>query len=199
MIWGIADILWQAAWLAFLARQAGGGDAGMWLVYQVGTRWGSWWGSAASRFPEFLFALHFAVTAYERTGSIACAAGVLLTTYAAMELGHGNFMADGVAEHDFPDRASSLEKWTGLHWLLPRLGLAARSKWYSRILMALKGGLIGAGLGWWALLLAPLWALAYALCFQPQKHKPPMQRSSEIAEWISGAFAGVVNGLARAG
>ena len=107
----------------------------------------------------------------------------------AFSKGHGNFMHDGVAQFDFPDEPEWLEKWTGLHWLLPKLGMAPRSKWYCRVMMGVKGGLIAAPAFPCGLVLALLWPFAYAVCFQPQVNVEPMKRNSVVAEWLTGPFS----------
>ena len=107
----------------------------------------------------------------------------------AMARGVGNFMHDGVAEKDFPDEPEQLERITGLHWLLPRLGMPSRSKWYCRVMMGIRWGLIASPALQFGLPMVILGPFAYAVCFQPQKAVTRMKRSSLVAEWLVGPFA----------
>lgn len=139
-----------------------------------------------NRVPELLFAMYFGYAAFLRTGQWQDFLIGTLITFVAMEMGHGNFYHDGMLETQYPDRPSSLETYTGLHWLLPKLGYPVRSKWYCRILMALKGFLIGLPAFPFGLTLIVLWPNAYRIGFRY------LLKDSAPAEWISGIYAMLV-------
>lgn len=181
-------ILILILWLAFLARQAGGGKYGMWLVYHVGTRYGAWWASAAARVPEALWAITITcVSASIYHYGWELGIGVAIASYMAMEAGHGNAYHMGFEQYSFPPRHQSLD-----YVVLPickHFGWENRGWQYCWLYMGLKGLLIGlpllpAGLG-----LALLWPLAYYISFRNTA-------SSLKAEWYSGTFAGVMCVLA---
>lgn len=155
-------------WMATTARAAGGGV----FADKV-------W----SRLPEILFALPISLAAWAISDSIWFGSFALAWSYFAMEIGHGNAYHMGFLEKDYPDR------WQTLDYLVrpitKLLKLAPRSAGYCWVFMGLKGLLIGLPLGMPALILALLWPLAYYLSFK-------FTRSSEVAEWVSGIFAGLV-------
>lgn len=126
-------------------------------------------------------------------------------SYLAMEQGHGNAMHDGVAQFDFADRRQGLDVivrplCAALHILtFKRVDFSPRSMWYCRVFMGIKGALIAAPLGPWSAMLAVLWPMAYAVCFQNQIAIIPQQRNSAFAEWFAGMFAGMTILCALAG
>lgn len=186
--------------MSLLARQSGGGAGAAWLVYQVGTHFGAKAGKFASNIPEILWALTIAaVTCYAFHGSIWNFLFFAVWSYIFMQVGHGNAYHDGMYPDAQPDR------WQTLDWLVrpftavwritwqvdghektifKKTGLAARSKWYCRIFMGVKGLLIGAPMLYFGLPLIILWPLGYAIGFRYLK------KDSGPAEYITGAFAG---------
>lgn len=168
--------------MSFLARGAGGGVGAAWLVQTVGTRFGSFWGSAASRLPEALWAIIIGTIAGMYFGAWWYGALAIAWSYVWMETGHGNAFHMGTHQYDYPPRHQTLD-----YVILPicRLfGIENRSPAYCWLFMGLKGALIGAPLGWFGLPLAVLWPLAYYISFKKVD-------SSEWAEFISGAFLGI--------
>lgn len=102
-----------------------------------------------------------------------------------LSFGHGNFWHDGVQENTFPHDPEKLEIITGMFWLLPRIGIMPRSKWYCRIMMAIKGGIIGAPIYPCGLALIFLWPISYLIGFRV------LNIRTIWAEIISGICAGV--------
>jgi hypothetical protein len=181
--------------MATLARQAGGGAGASWLVYHVGTRFGAFWGSFASRLPEIVWALVFTIVSVNlfELSPWPSALPIAIIAYLAMETGHGNAYHMGFAETTFPDRWQTLDYvvrpiMRGITWVAAYAGLILslrpRSPIYCWLFMGLKGLLIGLPLGIYGLPLAILWPLAYYISFR-------LTRSSETAEWLSGGFAGL--------
>lgn len=170
-------------WMSFLASAAGGNSGASWLVYRVGTSFGAFWGSAASRLPEIVWAISIAAVSTLVFGLGWYGALVFIPAYLAMETGHGNAFHDGVAEKLFSDR------WQTLDYIVRPitnlLKFAPRSKWYCRVFMGIKGLLIGAPILWFGIPLVVLWPAAYAISFRTKG-------DSEYAELISGACMGLM-------
>lgn len=172
------------SFMAWLARMSGGGAGSVWLVYHAGTKLGAFWAQQAARLPEILFGLCFGVANYLIFGDIAWAALAWGWSFIWMETGHGNYYHDGMLPTQYPDTPGTLERYSGLHWLLPRIGYPSRGKVYCRALMGLKWFLIGLPILSAAPMLAVLGPLAYAISFRV------FRVDSEPAEWLSGFFAG---------
>lgn len=164
----------------YIGRQAGGGKLGTWLVYQAGTRFGAWWGSAASRLPEIIFALPFAILLGWPGAPIS---------YLGIESGHGNTWRMTGVDGKFPDRPSSTEKWGG-RWLFQRLGGDIHKPIYSWWIMGIKGLWIGLPAFPFGLLNAVWWPAAYWINFRLLKRP-----GSPLAEWLSCGGAWVLLAL----
>jgi len=155
-------------------------------------------GSFVGRVPEILISVPFGFAAYYTAAEFFSVddyrIGLLgfVISYVAYEMGHGNFFHDGVGEHTFPDDPESIEKITGLHSLLPKLGFAPRSAGYCRIMMGVKWFLFGLP----ALPLAPVFAVigpvSYWLSFRPLYSDNIELSGSGLAEFLSAGLAGAM-------
>jgi hypothetical protein len=164
--------------LPFLARGSGGG-AGM---------------KRAGGLPEMAFGLVIGLVNYHLHHDSLVAAAWAVFSWLAMERGHKNFYHDGTLATQFADTPGGLEKWSGLYWLLPRLGMPPRSTGYCRILMGLKWLLIGLPMFPFGLAMAILGPVAYWYAFRPLKIK----YDSAPAEWLTGIFTMLVAAVALA-
>lgn len=194
-------------WMSFLARQAGGGAVATWLVYHVGTKFGAFWGSFASRVPEIIWAITIAVMLYLRLPEIVhvwsafdifglhipavdlpswvIASFAAVWSYIAIELGHGTFFA--MKGYDSPDNPA--RKQTTEYVIQPIYELLGGDKHdplYSWINMGFKGLLIAAPTLPYGAPLVIGWPVAYWIAFRLLK------KDSAPAEMISGAFMGGV-------
>lgn len=179
--------------MPFITRAAGGGVGADQLRAWVLENYGAGAASFVGRLPEILFALPFGyVAALHWATSPPMFAGIFVIAavwaFVFMETGHGNGYHDGVAEHAFPDRHQSLDYI--VRPITNALGFAPRSKWYCRIFMGIKWGLIGLPAFPFGLALMVLGPFAYYVSFRV------LRRESAPAEWISGLAAGMVLAIA---
>lgn len=140
--------------------------------------------SWAKRIPEAIFAIPFGYALCLSTGIWYLGILGWLWTYFAMELGHGNAYHMGKLETQFPDRHQTLDYL--VRPITNRLGFLPRSESYCWVFMGIKGLLIGLPAAPAGILLAFFWPFAYWIAFWLLK------RDSAPAEWISGAFAGIL-------
>ena len=179
--------LLNTSWMSFLAAAAGGNAGASWLVQTVGTRFGAFWGSAASRLPEIVWAISIAIVSTLAFGLGWYGLLIAVAAYFAMETGHGNAYHMGTLQTQYAPRHQTLD-----YIVLPVCRLfdwANRSAPYCWLFMGLKGLLIGLPLGMYGIPLAILWPLAYWISFTKTK-------SSELAEYMAGAFTGLLIALA---
>ena len=141
-----------------------------------------------------LFGLAFGFTAYNVYGHWVAGLLGFLVSWRGFEFGHGTFYAM-IGYHDHnrdpskPDvpRIQTLEKV--VRPIYTRLGGDIYNPLYSWVCMGVKGLLIGLAAGWYGLLLAVLWPFAYWV-----GHR--IEKQPEVAEWISGMFAGLIIAMA---
>lgn len=145
-----------------------------------------------SRLPEILFVVPIALAASGFLESITVFIVSLIFSYVAMEMGHGTFYKmKGYDDHNRPDpdkpRVQTIEKV-----FRPVYRLTVKSiydPFYSWFMMGIKGALIAAPLGILsALANMVLWPTAYWIGHR-KLNRP------EYAEWISGAFMGLILGI----
>lgn len=158
--------------MAFLARASGGGL----FADRV-------W----SRLPELLFSLPFGYAAYATTGRWWMGMIGWLWSFVAMELGHGTVYGMSGYRSGVAGRIQTIERL--VRPIYTRLGGSIYHPLYSWLCMGLKGLLIGLPLGIFAPLIAVLWPAAYWV-----GHR--VENQPEVAEWLSGMFAGLVVFLA---
>ena len=139
--------------------------------------------------PEVFFAAGFGYAAYQYGGWIAA---VMATawSYLWMQTGHGTVLAWGKPQHISEiSRVQTLTPFVDA--LADKLGInktignpeegIGHSINYCRLLMAVKGFLIGLPVG--GILLAVLWPLAYEIGVRVKNHT--------VSELLSGTFAGI--------
>lgn len=143
-----------------------------------------------------LFGAVFGLTAYHVYGHWVAGLVGFLISWRGFELGHGTFYAmKGYHDHNRdPDkqdvpRIQTLEKV--IRPIYTKLGGDIYSPLYSWVLMSVKGLFIGVAAGWYGVLLAIIWPFAYWVGHRVEKQP-------EVAEWISGMFAGLIIVLALA-
>lgn len=177
--------------MSFLARLSGSSYLQEWLGITPNTFWESFF----KRVPEIIFGL-----------IIGCVSGYLnswgwywwilasVWSFVAMETGHGTFYKMiGYDDHNRPDdepdkpRVQTLEKIFRPLFLLFKGDINNPS--YSWFMMSIKGGLIAFPLGALPVILnAILWPTAYWIGHRKLN-------SPKYAEWISGAFIGLILGI----
>jgi len=177
-----------------ITRAAGGGVGWDTLCKWMGKRYGKRSASLLGKVPEIVFAIHFGVCAQYLAWMVfpiwyvPYIAYFVATTwsYAFMEIGHKNIYHDGtLLQPTWQDTPGSLERYSGMHYLLPKVGITPRSKWYCRIGMGLKWGLIGLPIFPFGLALIVLGPIAYAIAFRTLK----IRWDSSPAEYLQGEFS----------
>lgn len=151
--------------MSFLARAAGADWFGLKILSGV------------------LFGAVFGLTAYHVYGHWVAGLVGFLISWRGFEFGHGTFY-----KMDGYNRAAHPRKQTIEYIVEPFFNLFKIDKHqasYSWVCMGTKGLLIGAAAGWYGVLLAIIWPFAYWVGHRVEKQP-------EVAEWISGMFAGVV-------
>jgi hypothetical protein len=146
------------------------------LARASGAKW-KFWGA------ELLFAIPLAYVPYYVTGSWLLSVLALAAAYFAFQTGHGNAFHMGT-QRDKMDEPEHLD-YLIVRRITNRLGLKPRSVGYCWVFMGIKGFLIGLAAFPFGLALALLWPLSYWVGFRFWKDSAP-------AEWISGAYAGLV-------
>lgn len=135
------------------------------------------WGRLASSiaFPVAFGAANFAL--FTLWWLALLSAGV---TFFGIATGHGRFYAMKGANPRDPN-PEQIEKWFVLPWYPGDI----TKPLYSWVCMGIKGLLIGLAAAPFGFMLAVLWPLAYYISFKFWKDSAP-------AEWLSGAFAGLI-------
>lgn len=138
-----------------------------------------------------IFGAVFGLTAYHVYGHWVAGLVGFLISWRGFEFGHGTFYAmKGYSDDkNNPSRIQTLEKL--IRPIYTRLGGDIYSPLYSWVCMSVKGLLIGLAAGWYGVLLAIIWPFAYWVGHRVEKQP-------EVAEWISGMFAGLIIVLALA-
>lgn len=157
--------------MVFLARQSGSG----YFTNPI-----------MKRLPEVLFGLVFAYAGYAVWGNYVIAVLCGISSFYAMEAGHGTFYAmTGWMKSGDDDNPRMQTLDYPLHFIYKILKLDVTKSHYSWVGMSLKGLWIGLPLGVWALLLSPLWALSYYV-----GHR--LEKEHVVPEYLSGMFAGIL-------
>lgn len=136
-----------------------------------------------SRLPEIIFAVPFGYCAYHTSGLWYVGLIGFITSYFAMEMGHGTIYGMTGWRSDDPDRIQTIEKIVRPIYI--KLGGNIYNPLYSWVCMGLKGLLIGLAAFPFGLLLAALWPFSYWIGHRVEKNPA-------VAEWVSGMMAGLV-------
>lgn len=140
-----------------------------------------------SRLPEILFALPIALAASSFFESIPVFIVSFIFSYVAMEMGHGTFYTMKGYASRTEGRIQTIEKI--LRPIYSLTGKTIYTPFYSWFMMGIKGALIAAPLGIIpAVINMVLWPTAYWIGHR-KLNRP------EYAEWISGAFMGLILGI----
>jgi hypothetical protein len=181
--------------MAALARASGGGLGAHLLnkkgaVDEQGRDKGGIMPVNLTMLPEMIFGVFMAVPAALEFGLFGWLAGAAWV-YGWMETGHGTAMHMG----KMPKEAQSGRKQT-LSVIIDPLCKAAGSPlggvFYCWAFMGLKGALIGLTAPFWGFLLAVLWPVSYFVGNYLWFDEKTGYGRGEIAEFLSGGFAGLV-------
>lgn len=171
--------------MATLARQSGGGFGAAAFVQLVGSKFGAFWGKAASNAPESVWALIIALFSVIHLDLPALYfIPITVAAYCAMQMGHGTFYTMQGYRSTEPGRIQTIEKI--IRPIFTRLGGDILRPAYSWACMGFKGFGIGLPLFPFGLLLTGLQPLAYWLGFRV------MQKDDGRVEWLAGGFTGAV-------
>ena len=124
------------------------------------------------RVPEILFSIPFGFAGGHFLWAVS--------SFFAFETGHGTVMHMGENPNQ-GDRRQFIDRF--IYWL----PIKKFEKLYCWIFMGIKGLWIGLPCGLYGLSLAVLWPLSYEIAVRFKKN--------EIAEWLTGIFAGIVCAL----
>lgn len=169
--------------MAVLARASGGGLFATSLPDKLGF------------LPELAFGAVFGLVFHMEHGGLLLPLLAAVWSFLWMETGHGTAFHMGRR----PSEALSGRKQTlsvVIDPLCRAVGAPLGGKFYGWAFMGLKGALIGLPVAPAGLLLAVLWPLAYFvgmyLLWEPEEDNG----RGDVAELLSGAFAGLILGLA---